>query len=92
MTEEHWRVGFAKSLSVLFNGKALPDPDLRGERVTDSSFLVLFNAHYEPLAFTLPEVAWGTEWTQLLDTAQGGFIEDKKPFSPTHRLSLRAVP
>ena len=47
MTEEHWRVGFAKSLLVLFNGKALPDPDSRGERVTDSSFLVLFNAHYE---------------------------------------------
>jgi isoamylase len=41
--------------------------------------LVLFNAHYEPLAFTLPEIAWGTEWTQLLDTAQGGFIEDEKP-------------
>jgi isoamylase len=79
MTEEHWRVGFAKSLAVLLNGKALPDPDLRGERVTDSSFLVLFNAHYEPLAFTLPEIAWGTEWTQLLDTAQGGFIEDEKP-------------
>ena len=79
MTEEHWRVGFAKSLLVLFNGKALPDPDSRGERVTDSSFLVLFNAHYEAIAFTLPEVAWGTEWTKLLDTAQGGWIEDENP-------------
>jgi len=79
MTEEHWRVGFAKSLLVLFNGKALPDPDSRGERVTDSSFLVLFNAHYEAIAFTLPEVAWGTEWTKLLDTAQGGWIEDEHP-------------
>jgi len=79
MTEEHWQVGFAKSLLVLFNGKALPDPDSRGERVTDSSFLVLFNAHYEAIAFTLPEVAWGTEWTKLLDTAQGGWIEDENP-------------
>ena len=79
MTEEHWQVGFAKSLLVLFNGKALPDPDSRGERVTDSSFLVLFNAHYEAIAFTLPEVAWGTEWTKLLDTAQGGWIEDEHP-------------
>jgi isoamylase len=41
--------------------------------------LVLFNAHYEAIAFTLPEVAWGTEWTKLLDTAQGGWIEDEHP-------------
>jgi len=34
----------------------------------DESFYVMFNAHQEPLDFTLPEAKWGTEWGTILDT------------------------
>lgn len=34
----------------------------------DESFVVLFNAHYEPLEFVLPE-RFGEEWSVVLDTA-----------------------
>jgi hypothetical protein len=47
MTSEDWNAGFAKSLGVFLNGDALPDPDRRGHRISDDSFLLLFNAHYE---------------------------------------------
>ena len=70
MSEEDWRAGFAKSLAVFLNGRAIPTPNERGERVVDESFYVMFNAHHEPLEFTLPEVKWGTKWIVLLNTAE----------------------
>src|SRR5215203_4475499 len=54
MTEEDWESGFAKSIAVYLNGHGIPDLDVRGQRVTDDSFVLCFNAHYEPIEFTLP--------------------------------------
>jgi glycogen operon protein len=68
MTEEDWDSGFAKSVGVFLNGDAIPDPDPRGEKITDDSFLVLFNAHYEKLPFTIPNRDWGDHWVVVLDT------------------------
>jgi glycogen operon protein len=68
-TDEDWNEGYAKSIAVFLNGDAIPTPDLRGERVIDDSFIVLFNAHHEPLAFVLPPVEWGERWVKVLDTA-----------------------
>jgi isoamylase len=68
MTDEDWRTGFAKSLGVFLNGDALPDPDTRGRRVVDDSFMLLFNAHHEDVTFVLPDKAWGRRWVTDLDT------------------------
>jgi glycogen operon protein len=37
--------------------------------VVDASFYALFNAHHEPLAFTLPTRDWGDRWVTVLDTS-----------------------
>jgi glycogen operon protein len=68
MSDEDWRVGFAKSLGVYLNGEAIARPDLLGERVVDDSFYVIFNAHHEPLKFILPDAQFGRTWTEVLDT------------------------
>ncbi|HEY9267596.1 MAG TPA: glycogen debranching protein GlgX, partial [Mycobacterium sp.] len=39
MTGEDWGSGFAKSIAVFLNGDAIPYMDVRGQRVTDASFL-----------------------------------------------------
>jgi isoamylase len=70
MTQEDWNGGFAKALGVFLNGEGIQSPDARGERVVDESFYVLFNAHHEPLQFTLPKRDWGDEWLVVLDTAR----------------------
>jgi glycogen operon protein len=36
--------------------------------VRDDSFFVLFNAHHEPLPFSLPRGPWGERWTVVVDT------------------------
>ncbi len=68
MNDEEWRVGFAKSIGVFLNGKAIPNLDDRGRRIVDDSFFFLFNAFHEPLEFTLPGPEWGTCAELLLDT------------------------
>jgi glycogen operon protein len=69
MSQEDWDNGWARSLGVFLNGAAIPDPDARGNRVTDDSFLLLFNAHYEPVDFALPEQEYGEAWEVTINTA-----------------------
>jgi isoamylase len=68
MTEEDWQSGFAKSLGVFLNGKGALPPSPQGEPVVDDSFYVLFNAHHEPVTFTLPDCPWGQQWEKVIDT------------------------
>ena len=69
MTDRDWSAGFAKSFGVFLNGLAIAEPDARGAQVIDDSFLLLFNAHHEPLPFTLPPEDFGGTWECVLDTA-----------------------
>src|SRR3954447_15250653 len=68
MSEEDWRVGYAKSLGVFLNGRSIQRPGEHGERVKDDSFYVIFTAHYEPMQFSLPPDQFGTKWQRVLDT------------------------
>ena len=47
----------------------IAEPDARGERVADDSFLLLFNAHHEDIDFTIPREVYGERWQAVLDTA-----------------------
>ena len=69
MTDADWATGFAKSLMVFLNGEAISEPDSRGERITDDSFLVLFNAAEHDLDFVVPPAGYGEQWVLELDTA-----------------------
>ncbi len=71
MSEEDWGLGYAKSLGIFLNGATIPNPNPRGEPVTDDNFYIIFNAHYEPLDFILPGADWAELWVKELDTATG---------------------
>ncbi len=68
MTNEDWAAGFAKSLAVFLNGDAITEPDPRGERITDDSFLLLFNAAEHDLDFFIPP-GYGEHWALELNSA-----------------------
>ena len=72
MTGHDWDAGFAKSLTVFLNGRAISEPDRRGERIEDDSFLLLFNASEQDLTFTVPPRRYGQRWAKALDTAMPG--------------------
>ncbi len=69
MTPEDWDSGFGKSLTVFLNGDGIPEPNQRGERVVDDSFLLCFNAHHETIEFVTPDGNYAKEWTVALNTA-----------------------
>ena len=69
MTEHDWNAGVARTLAVFLNGDGIPERDPLGERVVDDSFLLLFNAHHQASAFTLPGENYGRMWQVVVDTA-----------------------
>ncbi|MCX7701705.1 MAG: glycogen debranching protein GlgX, partial [Gemmataceae bacterium] len=70
MTDEAWNAGFIKCLGMRLAGDLIGDVDERGQKVTGDTMLVLYNAHYEPIPFTLPAVGPGQRWEVLLDTTR----------------------
>ncbi len=69
MTQKDWGRGDAHALGVFLNGEAILDETPHGERIVDESFLLLFNAWHEDMAFTLPVRRFGGAWTHELCTA-----------------------
>jgi isoamylase len=72
MQQRDWQNVNARSVAVFLNGERILEPDKRGQTILDDSFLVIFNAHYEDLDFTLPPAEYGTWWSVLVDTADDG--------------------
>ncbi len=71
MTTEEWEKEFARSLGMWLNGEWLPETDERGRQLQDSSYLVLFNAHHDPVDFKLPDgFSWRTEVDTAFDTGE----------------------
>ena len=94
MTGEDWGAGFAKSLTVFLNGHGIPDMDARGQRVIDDSFLLCFNAHFEPIDFTLPPKKFAPSWVPVINTAElapDGQEADAQPAGATLTVPARAT-
>ncbi|WP_018297046.1 glycogen debranching protein GlgX [Corynebacterium lubricantis] len=70
MTQEDWDFAFGKALMVYLNGTAIREPNDRGQRIEDDSFIMMFNAHYEAIEFTIPARNLGSKWQLLVDTSE----------------------
>jgi glycogen operon protein len=68
MADSDWQVGYARSLAVLLNGDAIPTLGPQGEAIRDDTFMLLSNAHVEPVTFTIPDRVSGSRWMVELDT------------------------
>ncbi|MBE7364066.1 glycogen debranching protein GlgX [Corynebacterium aurimucosum] len=82
MTPEDWDFEFGKALMVYLNGNAITETTARGERITDDSFIMIFNAHHEDIEFTLPKKDLGASWRLIVDTSDsGGYPDEEKLIS-----------
>jgi glycogen operon protein len=88
MTDDDWDSGFGKSVTMFLNGRGISGMDARGERIIDDSFLLVFNAHYEEIDFTLPPTEYGARWQPVLDTSVATPAEAK----PVDADSIVVVP
>jgi isoamylase len=71
MTQKDWQRPDARRLGVFLNGQEIPSRTPTGEEIVDDSFLLLFNAHFEPVTFTLPTRRFGARWVVELATGVG---------------------
>ncbi|MGA2925027.1 MAG: glycogen debranching protein GlgX [Solirubrobacteraceae bacterium] len=67
MTEEDWGQHGA-ALAVFLNGEEIPTHDRDGNRIEGNSFLIFFNAHYEPLKFTAARELGDARWSVEINT------------------------
>ena len=90
MSDEDWGASFAKSLGVFISGDEIPSLDAAGRRIQDDSFYVIFNAHWEPVEFTLPSDRWGQGWNRVLDTSNGVPTEDEWQRAAGTRINIES--
>jgi glycogen operon protein len=71
MTEEQWADPTEHALAVYLDGSDDPDEAFDGTPLLDDDFLVLVNAWWEPVDFTIPEARPGQRWLRELDSFTG---------------------
>ncbi len=93
MSEEEWTSPFVRCLGMLLSGDMVDIHSFEGEPLHDDTFLLLLNAHYEPIPFVLPGQEQ-IEWQLILDTMDSrGFLTAPKKFASGDEVNLggRAV-
>ncbi len=97
MTEGDWNLPYARCLGIVLAGDAIDEVDSRGNPIVDDTMLVLFNAHWDPISFTMPpfrfEGQWGLfegSWENILDTRTGTTKPLTGPLRPREVYDLDA--
>ena len=85
MAPEHWDDGNARSLGVLFDGRA-QETGIR-RLGTDATVLLLLNAHHDAVRFTLPPAVGGQEWVRVIDTTRSA-LADMPSFAFGHEYDV----
>jgi glycogen operon protein len=70
MNDEQWNTHFVRCLGMRLAGDMINDMDERGEPIAGDTLLLLINAHWEEIRFTLPKTREEHVWQSLIDTAR----------------------
>ncbi len=88
MSEEEWTSPFVRCLGMLLSGDTMDVLNFEGEPIRDDTFLLLINAHYEPIPFVLPGQEH-LEWQLVLDTMDpNGFVMEPRKLASGDDVDL----
>jgi isoamylase len=89
MSEEEWASPFCRCLGMLLSGDTTDILSFEGEPIRDQTFLLLINAHYEPIQFLIPGLEH-LEWDMILDTSdESGFTAANRKFASGDDFDLK---
>src|SRR6185437_12328244 len=91
MTQDEWNAGWVRCFGLWLNGLTLDEVNAIGEPIHDDTFLLLFNAHHEPMRFVLPPSRPGTVWELCFDTRSSGIPQRKLRSRKAYSLSDRSM-
>ncbi|RZN33297.1 glycogen debranching protein GlgX [Bradyrhizobium sp. Leo121] len=89
MTVEQWQDGNVRCFGMLLDGRAQETGIKR--RGSDATLLLIYNAHYDVVNFTLPEVPEGQHWQGLIDTNQPEGQLPSFPFGHVYAVTGRSM-
>jgi isoamylase len=70
MNDQAWNDPHVRCMGVRLAGDLLNEVDERGEPIKGDTILLLINAHWEEIPFTLPVTLHNKVWEVLIDTAE----------------------
>jgi isoamylase len=80
MADADWdNGGWMRTLGMYLDGRAPEIRDRNGNHVDDADFLLLLNAHAEPVDFQLPPELPSDSWRVQFDTARADLAEAGEP-------------
>jgi len=89
MTTEQWGENQGRCLGMLLDGRAQPTGIRRAG--ADVTLLLVVNAHYDLVNFSLPEVAQGSRWRRLVDTNQPSAAAEEFEFGREYGVTGRSL-
>lgn len=89
MSDEQWEIGYSKAIGVFLDGSQIPSPGPQGQRISDDSFLLFFNAHYELIEFTIPISLQERQWQVVIDTKEPRFVQETQIFTGSQTVPIR---
>jgi glycogen operon protein len=88
MTDSDWGAGWTRSVVAHFDGTSDADRDARGRLVLDDDLLLVVNAWWEPLGFTVPDVGTPRSWRVEIDSARGYDTGTEARVAPGDKLTI----
>ncbi len=88
MAHGDWVLPYARSLGLILGGEACAADG--GEEPADDSFLILLNAHHEPVPYAAPAATFGKAWRLLLDTSLDSAFGEGQMYRPGEDYPLQA--
>jgi isoamylase len=89
MTRSDWESGDG-IVGMFLNGEEIITPGPRGERITDDSFLLLFNPTAEDHVFTVPNRRFGWLWSLELTTSDPNAARGSVEYDARSKLTVTA--
>jgi isoamylase len=89
MIVEQWQDANARCFGMLLDGRAQETGVKR--RGSDATLLLVYNAHYDMVNFTLPAVPEGKTWLGLIDTNQPEALLSVFPFGHVYAVTGRSL-
>ena len=69
MSDEAWNNGSVRCIGIRLAGDLMNEVDERGEPIAGDTLFLMFNAHWEPIQFSLPIPRDGRVWEAMVDTS-----------------------
>ena len=91
MESKDWEDGgWMRTLGMFMNGAASEIRDAHGQCAEDTDFLLLLNAHHEPVAFRISHELYHAGWKIAFDTARPTLEIDKESVKRNRLVNLAA--